>query len=404
MAENHCPAIGFFIMKKTPYAPAISHLGLQAFLAGLAAILGLQCRAADPIETWTSRTSPTNVNLAAVTFGKDTFVAIGDYYGIALTSPDGVSWTQRSTPIKNRYFTAAAYGNGQFVAVGDVGKIISSPNGIQWTAQTSGSSANLASVSFVNGRFVAVGSSGAVLSSLNGSNWTSHTTGATNQWRGTSFMNGSYVVVGFSSPLNRAVVATGSDLNQLHPISPGFNQGYFCVAQGAGKYVAGGWGGYTLTSLNGTSWSNTNRIHFESINDLLFQENIFIAVASAGKLMTSPTGTNWTLRAKGLTTKDLNAVAYGKGTFVVVGDTGTILQSGAVGTRENTIVLSQASKNGTLFNFKFTGTVGADYQIQGATSWGNWTPLSTIHCTASPMNCSLSGQSLPIRFFRVIKL
>ena len=82
-----------------------------------AMLTGSTAQAADPIDTWLPRTSPTNVNLTAVAYGNGTFVAIGEYYGIALTSPDGVTWTQRSTPIKNRYFYGGAFGNGVFVTV-----------------------------------------------------------------------------------------------------------------------------------------------------------------------------------------------------------------------------------------------------------------------------------------------
>lgn len=372
--------------------------------SGLLVFTPLTNRAAEPLDTWTPRSSPTNVNLTAVAYGNGKFVAIGDYYGIALTSPDGVTWTEHSMPIKNRYFHGGAFGNGTFVTVGDVGKIMSSPDGINWTAQVSGSSANLASVTFLNNQFLALGNSGAVLTSPNGSNWTSHVTATTNQWRGATYVNGRYLLVGFNSPLGRALVGTSSDLVQINRFPPGFDQYYSCVAHGAGRYVAGGFGGYVLTSPNGTTWNTTNRIHFEHINDLAFQDNVFVAAANAGKLMTSPTGTNWTLRAQGMTTRDLNAVAYGNGTLVVVGDAGTILQSGSFGPAPDIISLSQVAKVGNQVSFKFPGTVGQIYQVQGTTNFVNWTALSNITCTASPMNCSLGGQTALRRFYRVVKL
>ena len=72
-----------------------------------AMLAGSTAQAADPIDTWLPRTSPTNINLTAVAYGNGTFVAIGEYYGIALTSQDGVTWTQRSTPIKTVISTEA---------------------------------------------------------------------------------------------------------------------------------------------------------------------------------------------------------------------------------------------------------------------------------------------------------
>ena len=372
-------------------------------LTALGLLSALTVQAADPLDTWTPRTSPTNVNLTAVAYGNGTFVAIGDYYGTALTSPDGVTWTQRSMPIKNRYFYGGAFGHGMFVTVGDVGKIMSSPDGINWTAQASGSSANLASVSFLNDQFVAVGSNGAILTSSNGIAWTPHATASTNQWRGVTYASGQYLVVGFASPSGRAQVGLSTDFTQVNTSFPGFDLGYYCVAQGAGRYVAGGWAGRVFTSPNAALWNTTNYIHFEHITDMLFQQNVFIATANFGKLMTSPTGTNWTLRAAGLSNKDLNAVAYGNGTFVVVGDTGTILQSGSFGSAPENIALSQAAKANHQFNFKFTGTIGQNYQVQATTNLVNWTTLTNITCTVSPMNCPLGGQTNPRRFYRVVK-
>ena len=73
--------------------------------------------------TWTSRNSGTP--LYAVTYGNNTFVAVGAY-GTILTSTDGVSWTQRTSPTSN-HLRAVTYGNNTFVAVGDYGTILTSP-------------------------------------------------------------------------------------------------------------------------------------------------------------------------------------------------------------------------------------------------------------------------------------
>src|SRR5262245_26666400 len=110
-----------------------------AWFAGVASSLS----AAEPLATWTSRTSPTNVNFTAIAYGNNTFVAMAQDFGIAITSPDGVTWTKRTTPLPTREVYGLDYGGGLFVAAGDVGKIITSPDGITWTTQTSGTSRNL---------------------------------------------------------------------------------------------------------------------------------------------------------------------------------------------------------------------------------------------------------------------
>ena len=73
---------------------------------------------ADPLDTWTWRNPfPPAVNLSAVAYGNGQFVAVG-FGGTIVTSTDGVSWVQRESGTQN-YLKGVAYGNGQFVAVGD---------------------------------------------------------------------------------------------------------------------------------------------------------------------------------------------------------------------------------------------------------------------------------------------
>ena len=57
------------------------------------------------------------------------------------------------------------YGNGTFVAVGVGGTILTSPDGVNWTAQNSGTNNHLRGVTYGNGTFVAVGLGGTILTS-----------------------------------------------------------------------------------------------------------------------------------------------------------------------------------------------------------------------------------------------
>jgi hypothetical protein len=73
------------------------------------------------------------------TGGTASFVAVGGS-GTILTSPDGVNWTARTSGTSN-WLLGVVYGNGLFVAVGRVlCTILTSPDGVNWTARTSGTS------------------------------------------------------------------------------------------------------------------------------------------------------------------------------------------------------------------------------------------------------------------------
>jgi hypothetical protein len=121
------------------------------------------CTATGSIISWITRYSEYGARdtLCSVTYGNNLYAAVGDS-GVIITSPDGITWTKRTSgTIMN--LTGVAYGNNQFVAVGTGGTIISSPDGITWTSNTSGVTTNLWGVTYGNNRFVAVGANETIL-------------------------------------------------------------------------------------------------------------------------------------------------------------------------------------------------------------------------------------------------
>ena len=59
------------------------------------------------------------------------------------------------------------------VAVGDQGLILTSPDGSTWTQRTSGTTSGLLRVRCLGGLFLAVGENGTILKSTNGISWSS---------------------------------------------------------------------------------------------------------------------------------------------------------------------------------------------------------------------------------------
>ena len=78
----------------------------------------------------------------------------------------GLTWTQRTSSFGTTAIRALAYGGGQWVAVGDSGKLATSPDGVTWTQRTSsfGTTAILA-VAYGGGQWVAAGNAGALATS-----------------------------------------------------------------------------------------------------------------------------------------------------------------------------------------------------------------------------------------------
>lgn len=118
--------------------------------------------------------------LAAVVFGHGLFVAVGVgvqtagfgppmSYSSVLTSPDGLNWTQiiPGDGGVGPSLVDVAYGNSQFAAVGSLGLVVTSRDGVNWAPQSvyDVGDNRLNAVSFGNNTFVSVGEKATILQS-----------------------------------------------------------------------------------------------------------------------------------------------------------------------------------------------------------------------------------------------
>jgi predicted RecA/RadA family phage recombinase len=158
-----------------------------------------------------------------VTYGNGLFVAVaasgtGDR---VMTSPDGITWTSRTSAADNSW-TSVTYGNGLFVAVSGTGtgdRVMTSPDGITWTSRTNATDNNWTSVTYGNGLFVATSVTGTgdrVMTSPDGITWTSRTSAADNSWYGITYGNGLFVAVSSNGSGNR-VMTSGSQIENVIP-------------------------------------------------------------------------------------------------------------------------------------------------------------------------------------------
>ncbi len=134
--------------------------------------------------TWPSSpafSTTTGTYLIGVVYGGGQFVVVGfryngaSYTGVVVTSPDGVTWTDRTSAANiTSEMYAVAWGGGQYVATG-VGASIS-PDGVTWTPYNDQSADLMASMAYGAGLFVALdGSTGAdSITSPDGVHWTPH--------------------------------------------------------------------------------------------------------------------------------------------------------------------------------------------------------------------------------------
>ena len=260
---------------------------------------------------WEVKSSNTTSSLNAVTFGNGLFVAVGDN-GTIVTSPDGETWTPRVSGTTDR-LPAIAFGEGRFVATRanrDV-PAISSADGIIWSPVSltdskgaPASSIAFDSIAFGGGRFMALGSG-----------FSSNSTEIMVSEDGLSF-----------EVLNYARYPAPFYLSEaLKSIT--FFRGQFY----AGDRVIGSYGSY-LVSLDGVSWKRPDnwRSSYLAITDGL------VKVALVGSSYSVDAG--HTFHTGGFPGDEyrppnsgpappIRAGCFGNGFFVVVNAAGTIWTS-----------------------------------------------------------------------------
>ena len=139
-------------------------------------------------------------NFSGLGFFNNTFIAVGD---VIYTSTNGTEWTSAFLPSESVHFRGIAYGNGTYVAAGwnwsDWSAVVyTSSNGSDWSKRTEGLAGlkQLNRVVFSGNTFVAVGNGGTILTSSDGITWTAATSGTTSNLNGIACSNSACVIVG----------------------------------------------------------------------------------------------------------------------------------------------------------------------------------------------------------------
>jgi len=249
---------------------------------------------------------PQGNDLHEVAFGNGRFVAVGDF-GTLLISTNGIDWS--STNLNNLNLIGVSFGNGTFVALTRDGPVYRSTDGLTWAQ------AHLApfvrGVKFVNDRFVIYGSR--VLSSANGATWIDHGT-PPREGVGLAAGNGRYLMPA-SSTYGGILVSTNLSDWAVIPLDGYYT--FYGVAYGNGVFVFSGGAGAFLTQ-DGTNFWDENEV--DQFGQIGFLNGLFYALGN--EIQRSPDGTNWSQVSAGYL--PLTSGAYGNGTYVAVGNGGTI--------------------------------------------------------------------------------
>ena len=315
----------------------------------------------------------TYYDLYGVTFGDNTFVAVGQSGTVRTSSDNGSSW-DNGTSGTTYYFNEVAYGDSTFIAVGQSGKIItSSDNGSSWDNSTQAvTTAQLTGVAFGDDVGIAVASTDILRSrNDNGSNWVQ-----------SNSMDDVYDVV-FGNRTASGEVATcgtithgGDHDDGDYPsvaLSGGSGSGAQATVIVSGDNVTsvsitvGGTGLYqigdVLTIDNATIGGDDNatiRVATVTVTNatcrvatVTVTSTAFIGVGADGSVCYSSDasdhshGEAWLCPAPIVSDKKLYGITYGNNKFIAVGESGTVIRS----------------DNGSVWGFRTSNSSGNLYSI-----------------------------------------
>ena len=204
---------------------------------------------ADACEKWDFiNPLPQGNTIRAVTHDGNQYIAVGQY-GLIMTSPDGEDWTIRRQRKAQPLMDCCASPLG-IVAVGLDGLVLRSDDGVDWVPSFIPGT-DLHAITYAQGLFIVVGDSGKIYTSVNADTW---------------LLRDSHTTVDLSD-----------------------------VCLGAGQFLAVGSDGTLCSSVNGATWTATDGL-LGIIEDFYFVRQLndqVVITGNHGTVLFSPDGSTW---------------------------------------------------------------------------------------------------------------
>jgi hypothetical protein len=235
---------------------------------------------------WTQRVLPVSADWSVIIRGNGLIVAIARNTSIAVTSPDGIVWTQRVLPVSADWY-CGSYGNNTFIIAAHNSSIAAtSPDGIVWTQRVLPVSKYWTDIEFGIDRFVMSNYyEQNVLTTTNGIDWTTrvmpHSTVPSHMISWSRVVHGNdffIVAAGLTGLLQKSTDGgvTWKEHSRPYTGSVGFGDGMFINVSG-GLSVA-------TSKTCETAWWVSNTIPItaqsHSWNQPVFGNESFVVISS----------------------------------------------------------------------------------------------------------------------------
>ncbi len=344
---------------------------------GASVSIGTSLVVSDPAQTFTlvsggSATASGTIALNGIASSGSLAVAVGDK-GKVVTSADGKTWTDHtlSSPT-NMYLQGVTWDGTRFIAVGLdyttgwVGVIHTSPDGIAWskkyTSSTSTSSINaFRSVASSGGTLLVGGDLGRLLRSIDGGSvWTSVSSGAVSLSSAHSVTGIAYGSSTFVATSHTYDLSSASGDGQIYTSTDGFT--WTTKTSGSGltsstdlnsiaylnnRFIGSGWYSKLRTSTDNGATFTTTRSATELTPALAYGGGVYLAAgidqssSNAKTHVLSTDGATWTQSSAPTGAVSEKAATFFNNTFLIVGGSGQIWQSGSLLTGGSLEILTQ---------------------------------------------------------------
>lgn len=259
------------------------------------------------------------------------FIAVGSDYNyqtntsttLILTSPNGLTWTNRSAALAGVDLSSVVAAGSTLVAFDGsksayTGIIAPADGSITWTKRTLGTIGGLTYGAWNGTKLVGVGD--ATGTSTNGIVWVEKASPSKNGFNDITWTGSKFIAIAYPS----GIYTSTDGVTWTPPTTPENSLPLFAVAWSGTQFCAVGGDpervktALIYTSPDGVTWTQRASTLKVALLAITWSGTQFCAVGANGTIATSTNGIAWTTRTSG-TTLDLHDVTWGANQFVAVG-------------------------------------------------------------------------------------
>lgn len=286
-------------------------------------------------ETWETRPSQAFSAIKSWLHTGVRWVGMG-MYGSVLLSEDGETFAPSHPVLTWRNLESVAWGRGLFVAVGEEGEIVSSPDGQKWERAVSGTRAALYHVAEHDGLWVAVGDTGTLLTSPDGRAWIKRATGSRKPIHGVTRCGSRWVATGEDVSLTSADGVAWTPDSMLVRLFGGIDLVEEAPVWSGSRVVVRSRNGEAMASSNGSDWKQGYQMEagrparLAISSSILWDGRRFVGI-SRGESLASEDGIIWSRQGNKAAAWPVTPVIRTGGRYVAADAEGTGLPSTVIG-------------------------------------------------------------------------